>query len=719
VTRALLVCCLIALSLGCSVASSARAQATLDVASDLRGAPLGTHVALFEDPSRRATIEEVSGLALAGRFRASQAPSIALGYSDSAYWLRLRVQNTGTRARSWLLELAYPHIDRVDVYVARADGGYDAHLAGDLLPFSARQIAYRNFVFVLDEPAHSARTYYLRVESNGSLRVPLVAWTMREFVEHQHLDWAGLCAFYGVLLVMTFYALSLYLFTRQRSYLVFAFCVLTMGLFQFTFVGHTFQFLLPHEPALAQYLLRFTLTLSMVGGTLLKRYYLRERELPTWYKRVFDYILVYNLCLTALSCFAPDTLSLRGILISVGVLSAVSFASALSLAIVGVEGAYVFFFGWAAFLLGGVLAFARVAGLIPDHPLSSWSEQIGMTIQAVLLSAGLAGRLNSMRAELGRLNGELSFKVTELEEALARAEDAGQQAETVTRVKDEFMATMSHELRTPLNTIINLPQGLLEDFPLRRFAICRSCQTHFELERGEVVDAESVCLECQAGGLLLQERAVYAGRPERTAHYLHKIERSGLHLLRVVHSILDEGKTEEGHFKLLRERFDLVVLVRDVLDEMAELAEREGVQLVLAASPEVHTVFADPLRLRQVLINLLANAIKFSDGAGTVSVSIGVRIASCVVAVRDSGIGIAEDKLDRLFENFGQVHPTGDRKYGGTGLGLSISRSLIRRHGGEVWVQSELGRGSIFFFSIPHGTGVSRAFEPVRASGAS
>ncbi|HEX5656544.1 MAG TPA: ATP-binding protein, partial [Polyangiales bacterium] len=296
-----------------------------------------------------------------------------------------------------------------------------------------------------------------------------------------------------------------------------------------------------------------------------------------------------------------------------------------------------------------------------------------------------------------------------LEAALEGAKHANDEAHRATRAKDEFLATMSHELRTPLNAIINVPQGLLRDFPRTEAVSCSQCNSTFELEQGDKVTRETPCPDCGTVGALRPKALVkYAGKPEHTARYLQMIERSGKHLLQMVNGVLDFSKLELGRLELVLESFDIAELVRDVGDEMSLYAERMGVRFELVL-PKSEQLVADPVRLKQVLINLLSNAVKFSDGAGVVQVGLNVKPDAIEVFVKDQGIGIAPEHLERIFGSFEQVHRGNTRKYGGTGLGLSISRSLVRMHGGELWVESELGQGARFSFRIPRGLQGGRA----------
>jgi signal transduction histidine kinase len=170
----------------------------------------------------------------------------------------------------------------------------------------------------------------------------------------------------------------------------------------------------------------------------------------------------------------------------------------------------------------------------------------------------------------------------------------------------------------------------------------------------------------------------------------------------MVNGLLDFSKLELGRLELVLESFDVAELVREVEDETMLYAERMGVRIELNI-PKSEILVADPVRVKQVLINLLSNAVKFSDGAGVVQVGLVSKPDAVELFVKDQGIGIAPEHFERIFASFEQVHKGNTRKYGGTGLGLSISRSLVRMHGGELWVESELGKGAKFSFRIPRG----------------
>ena len=237
-----------------------------------------------------------------------------------------------------------------------------------------------------------------------------------------------------------------------------------------------------------------------------------------------------------------------------------------------------------------------------------------------------------------------------------------QQLEVANRHKSAFLASMSHELRTPLNAIIGYSE-------------------------------------------MLQEEATDLGQPGLVPD-LGKINAAGKHLLELINAVLDLSKIEAGKMEIYLERFAVAPLVEEVAAVVRPLADRKGNALVTSCAPEVGEMRADQTKVRQTLFNLLSNACKFTEG-GTVSLSVRREWSpergayEIVFAVADTGIGMNEEEVSRLFQDFSQADASTAKKYGGTGLGLALSRRLCRMMGGDITVTSEPGRGSTFTAVLP------------------
>jgi signal transduction histidine kinase len=231
------------------------------------------------------------------------------------------------------------------------------------------------------------------------------------------------------------------------------------------------------------------------------------------------------------------------------------------------------------------------------------------------------------------------------------------QLEAASRHKSEFLANMSHELRTPLNAIIGFSEVLAE----RMF--------------GEV--------------------------NEKQAEYLQDILSSGRHLLSLINDILDLSKVEAGRLELELGRFHLPTALDNALILVRERATRHGITLTQTVDPGVADIVADERKVKQILLNLLSNAVKFSPEGGQVGLTATPADGAVTIAVSDTGTGIAPEDQAAIFEEFRQVGRDDTRKQEGTGLGLTLAKKFVELHGGRIWVQSEVGQGSTFSFTLP------------------
>ena len=235
-------------------------------------------------------------------------------------------------------------------------------------------------------------------------------------------------------------------------------------------------------------------------------------------------------------------------------------------------------------------------------------------------------------------------------------EDKSRQLEAASRHKSEFLANMSHELRTPLNAIIGFSE-------------------------------------------VLGER-MFGALNEKQEEYLKDIHASGQHLLSLINDILDLSKIEAGRMELELTDFDLHATLDNALTLVRERAGRRGIALVLTVDERLAQVRADERKVRQVVLNLLSNAIKFTPEGGGIDVRAVPVDGMVEISVRDTGVGIAPEDQEAIFEEFRQVG-TAAKKVEGTGLGLALSRKFVDLHGGRIWVTSQVGTGSAFTFTIP------------------
>ena len=259
----------------------------------------------------------------------------------------------------------------------------------------------------------------------------------------------------------------------------------------------------------------------------------------------------------------------------------------------------------------------------------------------------LAGEFNKMADQLREYTAGLEQKVAEQTAELRAAN----------RHKSEFLANMSHELRTPLNAVIGFSDALKEQY--------------------------------------------FGPLNDKQAEYVGDINSSGQHLLSLINDILDLSKIEAGKMELETARFNVAAAIDNAIILIRERALRQNLKISAVIDPTVGEIEADERKVKQILVNLLSNAVKFSYPGGVVRVTARHVTNTLEIAVSDTGQGIAPDDQATIFEEFRQLHSSGNAQHEGTGLGLSLTRRLVELHGGRIWVSSELGKGATFTIAMP------------------
>jgi signal transduction histidine kinase len=339
-------------------------------------------------------------------------------------------------------------------------------------------------------------------------------------------------------------------------------------------------------------------------------------------------------------------------------------------------------------LLHPIAELSAVASRVRDGDLDA-TVDIERDDEIGLLAGTLGEMIGQLRANIEALdtkvaertreledkNRELHLSLERLEVAQAELVESEHRAVEASRAKSVFLANMSHELRTPLNAIIG----------------------YSEMIREEAEDNGWESLE----------------------EDVDRINAAARHLLAVINEILDLSGIEAGRIELEVETFDPSATVRDAVAASTAAAEANGNTLVIELGDDLGTMRSDPVRVRQILLNLLSNACKFTSD-GTVSLTAARSTSEgadwLVLTIADTGIGMSPDTVDKLFEPFVQADPSTTREYGGTGLGLAISRRFSRMLGGDITVQSEPGKGSVFTVELPLVVSQEKSTEVARGA---
>ena len=235
-------------------------------------------------------------------------------------------------------------------------------------------------------------------------------------------------------------------------------------------------------------------------------------------------------------------------------------------------------------------------------------------------------------------------------------EEKGKELEIANKHKSEFLANMSHELRTPLNAILGFTELIIDN--------------------------------------------IYGDVPDKIKEVLERVEKNGRHLLSLINDVLDLSKIEAGRLKLSISDYSMQSVIETAVTAVEALAMDKKLALSVTISGDMPKGKGDEQRISQVILNLVGNAIKFTD-QGSIKVEAKTKNQEFIVTVSDTGPGLLEEDQKKIFEEFRQADGSSTRKKGGTGLGLSISKKIVEMHKGHIGVESTLGEGSTFWFSLP------------------
>jgi signal transduction histidine kinase len=676
---ALLLCALLASLVSPVWAESEPVLYLSDSASSYR---LGPQLQVLEDPSCALGIEDVRAKPMADRFSPLGEEMLRAGMTDSAYWLRFTLKDLSDEGTRWVLDVGNPLLGDLRLYHPDKGGGMRLQREGRLLPFSARPIHSRDFVFPLPLVKGQEQEFHLRVTSKGPLLAPLSVWERQAFFEREHGDQLLAGCYLGMISVLSVYALFLFLALREDIYLYCGLHFLSYGLFEAVMTGVAFEYLWPNSPRVGDLALTGLMGCATFASLALCRSFLETKRLSPLLDKGLFVALLLQIGLVASAPFLPYSTSLRlHTHASMVAVSLILLATATSLWR-GYKPARFFLAASVCLFLGLSADFlSRIYTVVNTHFFLAYGRQIGSAFEAVLLALALMDRLNFLRrekekanqliAELNRQFLDANLSLENMVQARTRElQCANERLLELDRLKSAFITNVSHELRTPLTSIIGFTRVAKQ-----RFA--KTLQPY--LSKADE-----------------KTRKV----AEQTGKTLDIVSDESDRLWRMIEDVLDLTQLETGRMHWSFAPLDIRAVVEKVAARVGPGYENKHLPLRLDLAEWLPEMVGDFEMLDKLFWNLLDNALKFTS-QGEVVCRIWAQREAVRVEVSDTGCGVPDNATEAVFKKFGQLGDVLTDKPQGAGLGLPICRAIVEGHGGRIWLENNPGGGSLFSFWLP------------------
>ena len=576
------------------------------------------------------------------------------GFNDRAIWLRLTLSNF-TQQPDWVLNIPFAQLEKVDFYLVQNDAVITHQTQGKT---GQQAFRYPAFAFALDNP--SLHDVYLRIESRHNARiVPLDLQNDSSWFTATLTDTILWGAFYGALMMLAVYNITLYRGTQESASFAYVWYMASVIVWELVWGGHLLQLA---NNSVTRWLSDHSDILFNLVGITAAWFTLRFLNTPKTAPRshfAIKVILVSQCLLIVFSLAAIlPTGTQQNLVYLVNILGILAYLLA------GFESysanylpARYFIFAWSILLTMALIGLFSLIGVMPSNAFTTYCFQIGVVIEAALFSIAIVDKYRfEMENEITQITDDMRNNLELIEEQNAHLDIARKDAVRASEVKSQFLANVSHEIRTPLNAILGFSR---------------------ELQSADI------------------------GREKR--EHAQIINAAANNLLGIINDVLDFSKIEAGKININSEPFSPEQMLEEVIGLMSKTAHDKGLQFIYQPVLLPAKLIGDASRIRQILTNLIGNAIKFTpQGHIKLTVNGEYREGSYWLsfAVQDTGIGISSNQQTVLFKAFSQVDDAMNRQFQGTGLGLVISRQLARLMNGDITLESEMGKGSTFTATV-------------------
>ncbi|MDU0353681.1 7TM diverse intracellular signaling domain-containing protein [Paraglaciecola aquimarina] len=630
------------------------AQSNIQLISTDAVLPLSAQLKIFNETDQVLTLEQIRNRT--AEFNWPTADNSNYGYSDKGVWLYTTISNVTTE-NDWVLDINFSQLEKADMYVLFNDKIIAQSEQGKL----GKDLNYRLPTLEVTLPYAQTVAIFIRLENKqSSILAPIILQTQAHHKTATFYDNILWGLFYGGLIMLAIYILILYITFRDNNLLGYVAYIFSVLLWQFIWGGH---FVLMMPTYLSSWLGAHTDIIFTVIGITSGLFTLSLLDAEKTAPKSLPFI---KYCIFTFSILAVSTI--LGILPPLWQSQLVYVASFIAMIIYTCAGfesysnkfysSRFYILGWCILATCGFFTFSKLFGVLPINIFTSHCFQVGLFVQVCLFSVALIDKSRyQLQLEVEQATKDLRNNIELVEEQNVRLDIARKDAIAASHVKSQFLANMSHEIRTPLNAILGFSKELhSENLPIEK------------QEHASIINAAAD------------------------------------NLLNIVNDVLDFSKIEAGKLQINNHPFSPNQLLEDVVSVMAKSAHLKNLEFIYDLDPLPEKLIGDSYRIKQLLNNLLGNALKFTD-YGHIRLSVSGKekehgIYELTLRIEDSGIGISREDKRKLFAAFSQVDDALNRSYQGTGLGLVICQELVKLMRGELSLQSTPGVGSVFTVTI-------------------
>jgi len=672
-----------------------------------KGVPgyIGRNAVILSDSSGNMTWKEAMA---SSQFRSCAVDVPNLGTTNSAYWLKFQVLNTSGSDR-FFFSVEHAEIDELDLFVVKDQGILHIAEAGQSRRSVHSEDSPAEFAFQIQTAAGMTETLLLRVKSSKQLQIPVRVISVSNFHEALSVrNWA-LGAYVGIMLVMSLYNLFVYISIRDKSYLIYVLYIISIMLAQLTFLGIGHFYLWPDQIWWAQRASVLLSITSAIAASEFLRAFLNTKEFGPKFDQLFPWAYLFLAFFGAIFSFFDPIPGYQLVQLGTAIIATFMLIVAINLKWRGSRQAGFFIVAWSAFLIGVVLYVFKDIGILAYNKITVYTMPVGSAMEAVLLSFGLADRINVLRREkehsqaaelrssqeneriIREQNVTLENKVNERTHALQESNEHLKHTQTKL-VNAEKMASLgqltagiAHEINNPINFISSNIQ------PLRRniAEILEVMEGYRSIEASKV-NEQLIALKLREEELGISE----------SIHELDEIIGSmaegSSRTAEIVRGLRNFSRLDEDDLKPT----DLNEGIRSTLTLLGpQLKDKVTIALDLTELPAVECF---PGKVNQVFMNILTNAIhatkaKGGDQKPWIQITSHCNAGHAIICIRDNGSGMSAEVKTRIFDPFFTTKPVGE----GTGLGLAIVYGIIEDHHGSISVGSVVGEGSTFTITLP------------------